>query len=106
MICQIPTKQDVWVEVTNDWDNCSGSRKWEIHAISQPHKQSFDFLTNRDQHQIQNDIDLQTKGQFADCQARNRYFSAKGVITNTKFLKRKGLPFLVIVLERACWKMC
>ena len=92
LIWQTPTKQDMWVEGTNDWDNYSGSRKWELHAISQPHKQSVDFLINRDQHQIQNDIDLQAKGQLADCQVRNRYFFAKGVMTNIKFLGKKGLP--------------
>ena len=39
LIWQASTKQDMWVEGTNEWDNYSESRKWELHAISQPHKQ-------------------------------------------------------------------
>ena len=51
-------EQDMWVDGYSDWINSGGSRKWVIYAISVPHKQSVDFLMNRDQHHILNDIDL------------------------------------------------
>ena len=41
------TKQDMWIDGTNDWINYGGSRKWVLHAIYVPRKQSVDFLMNR-----------------------------------------------------------
>ena len=64
----------MWIDGTNDWINYGGSRKWVLHAIYVPRKQSVDFLMNRDQHHVMNDIDLQGKGQLVNSQARNRSF--------------------------------
>ena len=87
------THHDCWVTGTQDWDNFSRQKKWKIHAMSNTHEDSINFLMSRDQNHIVNDIDKQSKGQLEQCQIQNRYFFARGVMKSITFLGKNSLPF-------------
>jgi len=86
------SKEDGWVKGTSDWSTYT-AKKWESHGRSETHHKSIDFLYSRDHCNILTDIDKQSKGHLEKCQIQNRYFFAKGVMTNVLFLGKHCLPF-------------
>ena len=87
------SKQDIWVDGIKNWSNFGQANKWRLHANSATHQRSLDFLFARDKHHILNDLDKQGNGQLEERQIQNRYFFAKGVLTNVLFLAKRGLSF-------------